>query len=461
MLGFAAWQPEERRESVALEGLRLLAAPAVFGVVAIGLLAYGNVRDLGGEGAILATAALVGVIARMTIAFRENMSLTAGLRNANERAATDPLTGLPNHRTFHERLNAEVERARRYGRELSLVVLDLDNFKNVNDVHGHQLGDAVLREIGLRLSRHVRAGDTLGRIGGEEFGWILPDADGLDAWDAAERARLAIAEEPIPGVGAVTVSAGICDLAYGKTAADMFRLADGALYWAKLDGRNAAHRYTPEVVSALSAEERAQLLEHSQALGAIRVLARAVDAKDATTQRHSERVAELAGLIAEVLGWPASRVELLREAGLVHDVGKIGVPDAILRKPGWLTDEEYELIKGHAALSAQMVSEVLSAEQVAWVRGHHERWDGRGYPDALAGEEIPLGARVLAAADAWDAMTASRPYREALSAREALAELERGVSTQWCPAVAGALMAMLEVDLVPASEARERALAVG
>ena len=459
MLGCASWQHGEKATSlVDHAGWRLLAVPAGFGVTAIALLSYGNIADLGLTALILSAATLVAVVARMALAFRENLVLAEGLQSANELAATDPLTGLPNHRTLHERLGAEVERARRHERDLSLVVFDLDNFKHINDVHGHQVGDGVLQETARRLGRHVRPGDLLGRIGGEEFAWVLPDADGLDAWDAAERVRIAVAAEPFAAVGNITVSAGVCDITHGETAAELFRLADGALYWAKLDGRNVAHRYTPEVVAALSAEERAELLERSQALSAIRVLARAVDAKDPTTQRHSERVADLAGSIAERLGWPQDRVALLREAGLVHDVGKIGVPDAILRKAGSLTPEEYKQIQAHAALSAQIVSEVLSTEQIAWVRGHHERWDGRGYPDGLAGEKLPAGARILAVADSWDAMTASRPYREALSVREALAECRMGAGTQWSAEVVTALLELLEVDLVPISEVRQHVL---
>jgi diguanylate cyclase (GGDEF)-like protein len=355
-------------------------------------------------------------------------------------ASSDPLTGLANHRVLHERLRAEAARAQRHGRELSLVVLDLDHFKRINDTHGHQVGDRVLVEAASRLAEEVREGETFARVGGEEFAWILPETDDLGAWQAAERAREALGREPIAGLQGLTLSAGVCSLAQAGSPGELMRLADGALYWAKAHGRDLAVRYTPEVVEALSAEERAERLERSLALNAVRVLARAVDARDAFTQRHSERVAKLAGLLAERMGWSAERVARLREAALVHDVGKIGIPDAILLKPAPLSPEEYTRVQTHGALGAQIVSEALSEEQVAWVLHHHERYDGRGYPDGLAGEDIPDGARILALADAWDAMIAPRLYRRGRSRADALTECRRGAGRQWSTEAVAALL---------------------
>ena len=185
------------------------------------------------------------------------------------------------------------------------------------------------------------------------------------------------------------------------------------------------------MVEELSAEERADRLQRVQALQSIRVLARAVDAKDTSTREHSERVADLAVALGTAIGWDTERLVRLREAGLVHDVGKIGVPDAILFKPARLTPAEYDEITRHAAIGAEMVADVLTPEQVSWVRGHHERWDGGGYPDGLAGDAIPDGARVLALADAWDVMTSERPYHAPLTVAEALAECRRCAGTQF------------------------------
>jgi diguanylate cyclase (GGDEF)-like protein len=396
--------------------------------------------------------ALVGIIAGlMVIALavwsfldralrRVIISLDSAARRLANLASSDPLTGLANHRAFHDRLHAEYERARRHNRELSLVVLDLDHFKRINDTHGHQVGDRVLIEVAGRLTAEARTGEMIARVGGEEFAWLLPETDDLGAWQAAERAREAIKGGPVAGLEGLTHSAGVCSLAHADSPEELLRLADGALYWAKAHGRDISVRYTPEVVQALSAEDRAERLERSLALNAVRVLARAVDARDPFTQRHSERVAELAARLAEHLGWSADRVKRLREAGLVHDVGKIGISDAILLKPARLTPEEYARVKTHAALGAQIVSEALSAEQVSWVRHHHERHDGAGYPDGLAGEGIPDGARLLSLADAWDAMISKRPYRQSRTPSAALAECRRGAGGQWSPEVVAALL---------------------
>ncbi len=329
------------------------------------------------------------------------------------------------------------------------MLLDLDHFKRINDVHGHQAGDRVLIDVADALRTLVRAGDVVARVGGEEFAWLMPETDAASAFAGAERARAAIARLRGPGGGGLTVSAGVCDTEHASGAAELYALADGALYWAKAHGRDASCRYSPAVVEVLSAEERARRLERSQALAALRALARAVDAKDPHTQRHSERVAALAAGIAEVIGWPPERTALLHEAGLVHDVGKIGVPDAVLAKPAALTAAEYEQVKQHAALGADIAGEILSAEQTAWVRGHHERWDGRGYPDALAGAAIPEGARILALADALDVMTASRSYRSAISWEAALEECRATAGAQFEPRIVAALGRLPRPLLVP------------
>ena len=368
-----------------------------------------------------------------------------------EQAATDPLTRLANHRSFHERLREELSRALRHGRPLALALFDVDHFKAINDSLGHERGDVVLAAVAATLSDVARTEDVLARLGGDEFALLMPETDEHDALIAVERARGAIAAIDIAAGLQVTVSAGVCGLEHASDPDTLVRLADGALYWGKAHGRDAAWVYDPEVVRELSISERADQLQRSQALAGIRALARAIDAKDQSTREHSQRVATLACDIARQLDWPEDRVALLEDAALVHDVGKIGVPDAVLLKPGRLTGDEYDQIKRHAALGAQMVEDLLLAEQVAWIRAHHERPDGRGYPAGLTDGEIPDGAAILAVADAFDVMTATRIYSAARSREDALAECERLVGAQFAPEPVAALAAMCRAALTPSA----------
>ena len=359
------------------------------------------------------------------------------------RAGADPLTGLLNHRVFHERLAVEVSRARRHGHELSLALIDVDNFKQINDGSGHQAGDRVLAAVAERLREVARSEDVLARIGGDEFAILFPHSGEVEAYAAVERARSAVSSTPLLENKRVTVSAGICDFATAHDADSMFRFADGALYWSKAHGRDVAWIYDPGTIRQLSAQERAEHLQQSQTLIGIRALARAIDAKDPNTRQHSDRVAALAARMAGVLGWGFDRVALLSEAALVHDVGKLGVPDAVLLKPGRLTAEEYELIKLHPGLSAQIVEDVLRPEQVAWIRAHHERPDGYGYPDGLIESEIPLGTSLLTLADVWDVMTVSRSYGIRKTYDQALEECRSLAGRQFSPE---AIEALEELD---------------
>ena len=377
------------------------------------------------------------------LGFAELMGMAIANADAQARlvaqATTDPLTGLVNHRAFHERLREEVAGAVRQGRALSLAVFDLDRFKQVNDTLGHVGGDVVLAETARRMAGAARSGEIVARIGGDELALLMPGVGGDEAHAAAERIRRAVTARPFPEAGTMTMSAGVCDLTTTDDAEELLRLADGALYWAKAHGRDACVRYSPQVVEELSAAERADRLEHARALAALGALAKAIDAKDPATIRHSERVAALACELAVESGWTPQDVARLHDAAVVHDVGKIGVPDAILSKPSRLTDEEYEVIKRHADLGARIVAGMLDVEQTAWVRGHHERHDGRGYPDGLAGDTITEGARLLALADAWDAMTGARIYSAAMTPDDALAEVRRNDGLQFHPDAVAAL----------------------
>jgi diguanylate cyclase (GGDEF)-like protein len=353
-------------------------------------------------------------------------------------AETDGLTGLVNHRVFQERLLSEVTRAQRYKRPLSLAMVDVDGFKQLNDAFGHQVGDEVLSTVARHLAASVRAHDTVARIGGDEFALLLPDTDAAAASVVAERVHDRLRRgKSHPGT-TITLSTGLCDLEYASSADELIRFADGALFWTKGHGRNAICRYTPDLVEDLSAEQRGDRLLRIKALAGFRSLARAIDAKDHSTLLHSERVASLAGRLAEALDWKPDRVNTLREVALIHDVGKIGVPTEMLLKPGRLTASEYETVKTHAVLGAQIAGDVLDEEQIAWLRGHHENHDGSGYPDGIVGA-VPDGAAIIRVADSWDVMTSVRSYSPAMTTTEAIAECQRCAGIEYHPAVVAAL----------------------
>lgn len=369
------------------------------------------------------------------------------------RASTDALTGLANHRAFHERLGEEVHRAHRHGRALSLVLLDVDEFKSINDTFGHQRGDRLLVQMADSFSEQARTEDVFARLGGDEFALLLPDTSKEQAVVLCERLREAFASVETQPVPATTLSVGITDLGDALTAEGMVRLADGALYWSKEHGRNRICVYDPEVVRDLSAGERAEHLARFQTLIGLRALARAIDAKDPSTRRHSDRVARLAALLAQQLGWDRDDVALLEEAAMLHDVGKLGVSDAILLKSDRLTEDEFEQVKRHSELGADIVDDVLNSTQVEWILQHHERPDGRGYPDGLRESDISVGAALLAIADSWDVMTVSRPYQGAKTTAEALKECCNLTGRQFTTEAVTALEAIITRDLLDDTEA--------
>jgi diguanylate cyclase (GGDEF)-like protein len=374
--------------------------------------------------------------------------IAIALGNAEDRArldneaATDHLTGLPNHRAFRERLADEVARARRHDRPLTVAILDIDGFRELNDRAGLEIGDDMLAEIGRRLRGAIREEDVLARMGGDEFAVIFVESDRHEALLVADRARRAVAEAPLRRRLRATVSIGMCDLQAASSEDELLRRADAALYWSKQHGPDLCWLYDPGVVHELDERQRTRELDRSHALIGLRALARAIDAKDPDTQEHSERVAVLAARLAAARGWPAERVAMLRDAALLHDVGKIGIPDAILLKAAALDHEELAIVREHPMLGARIVGDVLDDEQVAWIAGHHERPDGSGYPLALRGDAVPQGASLLALADAWDVMTSDRSYSPPMEIGDALAEARSGAGTQFHAVAVEALEAL-------------------
>jgi putative nucleotidyltransferase with HDIG domain len=329
--------------------------------------------------------------------------------------------GLVGETAFRARLDEEFARAERHGRALAVIVFGVDA--------------EAAREPGFvdRMRAALRPGSLLARLSETELALLVPEADGMDGYAAAERLRRAVGP-------ACAIAAGVCDLEQALAPDDLLRLARASLQHALADGGNRIWRYSSQVAAEIGVESPLR----SQSLAGIRALARAIDHKDASTIGHSDGVAAMAGALAAELGWPAPEIERLELAALVHDVGKMGVPDGTLLKPSLLTPAEHSHVQLHAALGAQIAAEVLAADQVAWVRSHHERIDGTGYPDGLAGDAIPLGARIIAVADAWDVMTSGRPYAAPLEIEEALAECLRVVGSQLDVTIVDALVRVLQ-----------------
>jgi diguanylate cyclase (GGDEF)-like protein len=347
---------------------------------------------------------------------------------------TDPLTGLFNHRFFHERVALEIKRAGRLEEQFSVVAIDLDGLNEVNQRLGLPTGDEGLRQT-------LRETDTVCRVGGDEFAVILPSATSEQAVDLCERVRWELKRRPDIEM---TISAGVATYpAMSVEAEDLIRKAEGALYWAKLSGGNQAIAYDAEVVEALDAEERVHLVERQSRLGLVQVLASMVDARDPYTEFHSQSVARYVVGFCRYLGFDDVRTRQMETAALLHDVGKVGVPDAILRKPGRLDDDEWVRVHEHPALGAKILAASSLKEIVPWIAAHHERWDGQGYPTGLAAGDIPIEARIISLCDSYDAMTSNRPYRKALARDVALSQILKGAGTQFDPRLAEMFVACL------------------
>ena len=376
--------------------------------------------------------ALVGPLLAIALYQRSTFKAIRAMRLA----LTDPLTGLGNHRSFHERLQRELVVAEEHGTSLALCLVDFDDLKSVNDRFGHPVGDLVLGQVASRL----RQGGEAFRLGGDEFAVLLPRQEEQQATAVARSIVERVAALDVEGVGPVTVSAGVATYpTQGSGRDELIRLADSALYWAKKDGKNRVRAYAAESILRADLEELADTPDRAAQYRAAESLAKAVDERDAYTGSHSQRVGDYSARIARRLGADEPAVELTRLAGSLHDLGKLAIPEDVLCKPEALTEAERLMLERHPQIGFRML-ESLGVRPVAeWVLHHHERWDGAGYPNRLAGDQIPLGARIIFVADAYDAMTSDRAYRQAMPQRDALAELERCSGTQFDPAVVKAL----------------------
>jgi diguanylate cyclase (GGDEF)-like protein/putative nucleotidyltransferase with HDIG domain len=352
----------------------------------------------------------------------------ARLRLANM-ADQDGLTGLYNHKAIHRLLEETL--ADRNIDVTSLMMIDMDGFKLINDTFGHLLGDNVLRHLSAALKQACSESDIIGRCGGDEFMIVLPRKKSSQASSTARAIREHLTSHPFSAPDGSKLPLALCigiadTLSAGNSPASLVSAADSALYEGK-------HRGGDHVTLHMShATEDGEPVSNSYDV--LDGLITAIDHKDHYTKRHSEDVTAYALKIVGALGLSGETLHAVRVAGLLHDIGKIGVPDFILRKPGKLTAGEYEVMKGHVTLSTLIIhglprmNDILDA-----VSNHHERWDGAGYPRGLAGNDIPLLGRVMAIADAYSAMTLDRPYRAAMTPEEALIEIENCSNTQFDP----------------------------
>jgi diguanylate cyclase (GGDEF)-like protein/putative nucleotidyltransferase with HDIG domain len=414
-------------------------------------------------------------------------------QKAQEQAITDGMTGLKTHRFFMEALSGEWKRSTRAGRSFSVVLLDLDRFKFVNDFYGHLDGDLVLQRVSQILEQNCRRSDVVARYGGDEFIILMPETDSLQSHQMASKLRSWISSDDILREKNVTSSFGVATFPLnGSTPQELIQVADASMYLSKHQGGNAvstaeqfnaesARQWKRDVLDAylgvtlkrmfstgpdafVEIHSRVQQFARSLAetestlkrrgvsgpsgsakessyeplppivLDTLTSLALAVDSKDQFTQGHSHKVSSYAVLIAEAIGLKGPEVEAIRLGGMLHDVGKVGILESILNKNGPLNPDEWEAMKRHVEYGAKLLEPLRGTEAIReMVAHHHEFFDGSGYPNGLVGNQIPMGARIIAIADAYDTITSERTYKKARTPEEAFVELSRCGNAQFDP----------------------------
>lgn len=394
--------------------------------------------------------------------------LNRELRESNERlkqsSVKDAHTGLYNYCYLEEIIEAELHRARRHGQSLAVIMLDIDYFKSINDVYGHQFGDLVLKQFAKQLKRIVRRYDIVVRFGGEEFVVVSPDIDRQQALNQAQRVLQAL---NLYNFGdkkhTVKLKLSLAVASYPEDKVgkgmDLIGLAEKILNQAKESGGNrvfssldiksnkkplAKQAQLADVKLLRSRIEKLTKKANQSLMEAIFAFAKTIELKDHYTGNHVENTVRFATEIAKELELPKEEIELVREAAILHDLGKIGISEKILLKKSKLTKQEFEEIKKHPQIGADIIRPIqFLRDLIPYILYHHERWDGKGYPSGIRGEEIPVGARIIALADVYQALTSDRPYRKAFSKREALKIIKEGSGTQFDPHIVDIFLKIL------------------
>jgi diguanylate cyclase (GGDEF)-like protein/putative nucleotidyltransferase with HDIG domain len=404
--------------------------------------------------------AVSAVVLSMSLTMRKYGAL--GTAQLVDTATVDALTRVASHRLFQDRLAHECDRAYRFGDCFMLMMLDLDDFHQVNNRYGHRIGDRILLDLARRVKTQLREIDLLARFGGDRFVMILPHTYERGGVEVAERLRQHMAGWVYvsdQGVDIrVTVSVGLCSYPTdGGTPPELVEVVQKALVFAKAMGGNQIQLFRD--LPSREAPSNVVSLPNFGRGAIVRSLNAAVDVRDGYTHEHSRLVSELSAAIARRIGLATVEVTRIRVGALLHDVGKIGVPDAVLAKEGGLSQEEWDSIRRHPVLGKQIMEQAPElTDVIPLVLHHQERYDGTGYPSHLRGESIPLGARIIAAADAYHAIRSDRPYRSGRTHGEAIGELRRCSGGQFDPMVVDTLLSILETDdvlrglLLPDSE---------
>jgi diguanylate cyclase (GGDEF)-like protein/putative nucleotidyltransferase with HDIG domain len=372
-------------------------------------------------------------------ALQEQLTAAQGRIGELERqlAATleyDAVSGLPSPNAFARNVEVELERCRRHGQRLAVAVVDIDGFRIVNANHGRKIGNHVLRAVGQALGAHTRTSDLVTRSGGDEFHMALPETGASEALQAFERLMLELEALRVGPVECLSVSIGVVEWSRGKTLEDLLEKAGDRMCAARAAGGGRAE----------ANGDSARRDESTGHQDAIVGLAEALTERDRYTGEHSEEVLDLVEQVARGLALDEQEVQRIRYAALLHDIGKVAIPDDILHKPDKLNDEEFEVMKTHTIVGERILRAIPGLGGVARiVRSEHERFDGTGYPDGLKGEEIPIGARIILACDAYHAMVSDRPYRKAMDHSEAIRELGKNAGTQFDPQVTEVLIGAL------------------